>query len=348
MSNRMQMSDQDRKLLWGKAGNRCAICKKLLVNIEDNDERGVVVGVEAHIVGHSKEGPRGKDEIPLSERYKYENIILLCTEHAKTIDERTEVWTKEKLLQIKKDHEKLMMNIKPTIENASPLLRLIQPVGYSGGPSGHFQSIRLKNFDKEAALDINCWIAGFGFFQQLSSQTAGSFLEPGNHKDYQFQLDGLKITHKDIPLLNFYSKYSNLQGQKILYKSTLKQKTVPSGAFKIIELGDEHKYSKFLKTEVDYMRVLDSLGDYEEAEYQEGENKFKIKVSRTLLSCWGIKSYEDIQYCFLELGKSNMKIMSTLGVFQDKDYTTVYFPDTYSVGMDRFIEALKYIETGSY
>ena len=79
MSNRTQMSNEDRKLLWGKAGNRCAICKKLLVNIEDNDERGVIVGIESHIVGHSGDGPRGKDKLPLSDRHKYENIILLCT-----------------------------------------------------------------------------------------------------------------------------------------------------------------------------------------------------------------------------------------------------------------------------
>lgn len=341
------MSDQDKKLLWGKAGNRCAICKKLLVNIEDNDERGVIVGIEAHIVGHSEDGPRGKDPLPQAERHKYENIILLCTEHAKTIDDRSDVWTIEKLRQVKRDHEKLMMGIKPSIEHPHPILRLIQPVGYTGGSKGHFQYLSLKNFDKEAALDLNCWIAGFGFFHQLSSQTAGSFLEPGDSKNYEFRLDDLKIYHEEVPLLYFYTSYSNIEGQKILYKSSLIQKTVKSGAFKIIELGDKYEFSKFVKIHVDVMIMLESRGDYEEAKYTVGINQFKIKVSRTLLSCWGM-SGDEIQLCFLELGRANMKIMTSLGVFQDREYTTNSFPKTLATGFDRFIEALNYIENGSY
>ncbi len=346
-NHRLQMSDQDKKLLWGKAGNRCAICKKLLVNIEDGDERGVIVGIEAHIVGHSEDGPRGKDSLPQPERHKYENIILLCTEHAKTIDERPEVWTTGRLRQTKKEHERLMMNITPAIEHPHPVLRLVQPVGYTGGSKGHFQTLRLKNFDKDAALDLNCWMAGFGFYQQMSSQTAGSFLEPGDSKDYQFQLDGTKISKEDVPLLHFYASYSNLEGQKILYKSSLIQKTVPSGAFKIIELGEKNDFSKYRKTEVDVMIMLDSFGDYEEAQYTEGENIFKIRVSRTLLSCWGMNG-SNIQLCFLELGRANMKIMTSLGVFQDKEYATTSFPETESTRFDRFVEALKYIESGSY
>lgn len=350
-NHRPKMSDQDKKLLWGKAGNRCAICRKLLVNVEDEDERGVIVGIEAHIVGHSKDGPRGKNPLPQLERHKYENIILLCTEHAKTIDERQDVWTKERLLQIKRDHEKLMREIKPSIEQPHPILRLIQPVGYSGGPNGHFQTLRIKNFDKETALDLNCWMQGFGFNHQLSRQTSGSFLEPNDIKDFEFRLDDLKIAIEEVPLLYLYVSYSNLEGKKILFKASLVQKTVKSGALKIIGIGDKHEFSKFIKTYVDYMRVLESRGDYVEAEYTirtDVDNKFRIKVSRTLLSCWDINREDMIQYCFLELGRANMKIMTSLGVFQDKEYATTSFPETISTGFDRFVETLKYIESGNY
>jgi len=346
---RPQMSDQDKKLLWGKAGNRCAICKKLLVNIEDGDERGVIVGIESHIVAHSEDGPRGKDLLPLSERHKYENIILLCTEHAKTIDERPEVWTTGRLRQVKKDHEKLMMSITPAIEHPHPVLRLVQPVGYTGGSQGHFQTLRLKNFDKEAALDLKCWMQGFGFYHELKSRTAETHLDPGKEKDYQFQLDGLKIEHEDIPLFYFFASYNTLEGQKILYKSSLIQVTVPSGTFKKVDLGDENEYSKSaVKSYVDYMLVLESSGDYRKAEYSVGDHKFKIKVSRSLLSTWDIASSENIQYCFLELGRANMNIMTKLNAFQDKEYHTDSFPETYATGFERFAEALKLIESGSY
>ena len=348
-NNRPDMSDQDRKLLWGKAGNRCAICKKLLVNMEDNDERGVIVGIEAHIVAHSTAGARGNNPLPLSERHKYENMILLCSDHARIIDERPDKWTTEKLRRLKKEHEQLMMGLSPTLEHPHPVLRLIQPIGYSGGSRGYFQSLRLKNFDGEAALDLKCWISGFGFYHLLSSQTAGSYLEPGESRDYSFQLDGLRIKNEDVHLLYFNASYSTLDGQKILYKLSLVQRTVPSGALKIIELGEENEYSKLRNNiDADVMIVLDSQGDYEEAEYTVGENKFKIKVSRTLLSMWGMNDGGDIQLCFLEIGRSNLKIMTSLGVYQDKEYYSTSFPKTYATGFDRFVEALKHIESGSY
>lgn len=346
--HRPNMPDQDRKLLWGKAGNRCAICKRLLVNVEDGDARGVIVGVESHIVGHSVDGPRGNDRMPLDERHKYENIILLCSEHSKTIDERTDVWTIEKLRAVKLEHEQMMMEITPQLSTPHPILRLVLPVGYTGGPSGHFQTLTIKNLDKETALDLDCWIEGFGYFLKLSTNTAGTYLEPGETKDFQFRLDGEKMSEVEVPLLSFFARYSNLEGQRILYQSQLKQKTVPSGAFSIIELGEKNVYQKVRnETKIDKMTMLDSLGDYDHAMFISGDNKFKIKVSRSLLACWGMNE-SVVPYCLEELGKSNLKVMSSLGVYQDKEYSTASFPDGCTAGFDGFVKALQYIETGSY
>jgi len=346
--HRPNMSDQDRKLLWGKAGNRCAICKKLLINVEDGDERGVVVGIECHIVGHSNSGPRGNDPLPLEERHKYENIVLLCSEHARTIDERTDVWTIDKLRSLKKEHEELMMNLVPKLNQPHPILRLILPIGYTGGPDGHFQTLKLKNFDIEAALDLNCWMEGFGFFMKLSVETTGTYLEAGDEKDYQFRLDGQKMYTEEIPLLSFYARYSNLEGQRILYKSSLKQQLVPSGAFYTIELGDKNEYQKLINEAViDKMDMLPSMGDYDEALFISGNNKFRVKVSRTQLSCWGILEVQ-VPFCLQELGKANLKVMSSLSVYQDKEYSTHSFPDDCVSGFDGYIKALQHIENGSY
>lgn len=344
------MSDQDRKLLWGKAGNRCAICKKLLVNVEDNDERGVIIGIEAHIVGHSEDGPRGNDPLPLTERHKYENIVLLCSEHATTIDERTDVWTVEKLRALKKEHELLMMEITPSLTHPHPVLRLVLPVGYTGGPNGHFQSLTLKNFDTEAALDLKCWMEGFGFHLMLSTETAGTYLEAGESKEYKFQLDGQRIANADenVQLLSFYASYSNLDGQRILYKSSLVQKTVPSGAFKIIELGSNNSYSKLRsEAKIDAMEMLGYFGGSRQAMFTVGVHKFKIKVSDSLLATWGMNT-EQAEDCLRELGKANLKIMTSLGVFQDKEYTTLSFPEATEIDFPKFIKALEYIESGSY
>jgi hypothetical protein len=343
------MPDQDRKLLWGKAGNRCAICKKLLVNTEDGDTRGVIVAVESHIVGHSIDGPRGNDPMPLNERHKYENIILLCSEHSKTIDERTDVWTVEKLRSLKNEHEQTMREIAPELRTPHPILRLVLPVGYSGGPNGHFQTLTIKNLDKKTALDLDCWIEGFGYNLKLSTDTAGTYLESGQSKDFQFRLDGERMSTTEVPLLSFYARYSNLEGQRILYQSQLKQKLVPSGAFSIIELGSKNAYQKVRsEAKIDDMAMLGFLGGSHEALFTTGENQFKIRVSTTLSSCWGITTEESISYCLYELAKANLKVMSSLGVYQDKEYLTTTLPDDCSAGFEGFTKTLEHIEAGNY
>lgn len=107
-SYRKRMSNHDMKILWGKARNRCSICKKKLIHQGNEQSQDVVVGVESHIVGHSQNGPRGNDPMPLSERHKYPNRILLCMECSKIIDEQPEKYTADVLHKIKKAHEEKM------------------------------------------------------------------------------------------------------------------------------------------------------------------------------------------------------------------------------------------------
>ncbi len=337
------MPDQDRKLLWGKAGNRCAICRKLLVNVEDGDMRGVITGIEAHIVGHSSGGPRGVDSLPADKRHLYENIILLCLEHAKTIDERKEVYTVEKLQSIKSDHEKLMRGMNLTLNIPKPRLRLIQPVGYTGGSQGHFQTLVLKNFDNEVALDIKCWIEGFGFHFNLLAENAGSFLEKDGTKEIKFLIDGLEICNRQVQLLNFYATYNNIDGQRIQYKSSLQQ--VLSGSFRILELGMQNSYIRVISEPEVEMILLDPISDNREALFKVNNNEFKLKVSGSLLAIWEIRR-EDARHCLLLLGKANAKLMTSLGVCQDKVYTTLNLPQECKVGFKGFAKTLEQIELG--
>lgn len=104
----MGIALKTHKMLWGRSGNRCAIenCRKVLVyDVSETDGDISVLGEEAHIVARELSGPRGASELPIEARDKYSNLILLCHDHHKIIDDNPEGWPVEKLNAIKQDHE---------------------------------------------------------------------------------------------------------------------------------------------------------------------------------------------------------------------------------------------------
>ena len=97
----------EQKILQIRSGNRCAFpgCGEMLVKPSAFGTRPVVTGEIAHIVSETPEGPRGKHVLPAGEHDKYKNLIFLCSPHHTEIDAQPEVYTVERLRQIKKDHE---------------------------------------------------------------------------------------------------------------------------------------------------------------------------------------------------------------------------------------------------
>jgi hypothetical protein len=102
----MTISDRTRKLLWGRAGNRCAICRQELVISDTEGERDSIVGEECHIVARETDGPRGASDLTDQQRDDYENLILLCNVHHKQIDDQVARFPVERLKSIKVHHER--------------------------------------------------------------------------------------------------------------------------------------------------------------------------------------------------------------------------------------------------
>jgi len=101
----MPISDKTRKILWGRSGNRCAICKhELIVNATQEDSESVV-GEECHIVSSKLHGPRHDSSYPKDKFDLYENLILLCRIHHKMIDDQAETYSPDILRQMKSNHE---------------------------------------------------------------------------------------------------------------------------------------------------------------------------------------------------------------------------------------------------
>ncbi|WP_157195639.1 HNH endonuclease [Nocardia tenerifensis] len=101
----MAIEDRDRKILWARAHNSCAVCKTTLILGGTKGDRESVVGDEAHIVARSKGGPRA-GLINSSDLDKYENLILLCKVHHKQVDDQPITYTVDHLRQLKAEHER--------------------------------------------------------------------------------------------------------------------------------------------------------------------------------------------------------------------------------------------------
>lgn len=118
----MSISSKDRKMLWGRAASKCSICRRDLV-IEPKKDDHVVVGEECHIIASSNNGPRGGEDWP-KDLDHYTNLILLCSEHHKIIDDKPDLFSSEKLRSLKSDHEKwvgLMLQLKIDDEEGQPV-----------------------------------------------------------------------------------------------------------------------------------------------------------------------------------------------------------------------------------
>lgn len=97
----MSIKVNDVKKLWGNAGGKCSICKVELSPIDSHS----ILGEMAHIIAQSPNGPRGSQKLSTSGRDQYENLILLCPNHHKTIDNDFTKWTIDKLKKTKAEHE---------------------------------------------------------------------------------------------------------------------------------------------------------------------------------------------------------------------------------------------------
>lgn len=99
----MAASERTAKIVWGQCAARCCICKKDLL-FEANGVVSSLIGEVAHIVGETTAAARGASPLSLSQRNEAENLLLLCREHHKIVDDNPATYPVERLHEIKADH----------------------------------------------------------------------------------------------------------------------------------------------------------------------------------------------------------------------------------------------------
>ncbi|MCX6173889.1 MAG: hypothetical protein NTZ27_03945 [Ignavibacteriales bacterium] len=104
----MSIGVKTRKMLWGRAANRCAFpdCKIELVMDETETDDESIIGDEAHIIAQQADGPRGNPNYPIDKIDKYGNLVLLCKIHHKLADDQYNTYSVDVLGNMKNEHEK--------------------------------------------------------------------------------------------------------------------------------------------------------------------------------------------------------------------------------------------------
>ena len=123
------ISDRIALRVWVAAGGRCTMCNRRLVD-DPHTGAGVSVGQLAHIVGWSKKpgSPRGEDELPVDERDDEANLMLLCYDQHRVIDNRSmwDVFDADMLRSMKRRHEQRIMQLTAIAdEDKTTVLRVI-------------------------------------------------------------------------------------------------------------------------------------------------------------------------------------------------------------------------------
>ena len=102
----MSITVQNRKVLWGLSGNRCAYpgCNQLL-HLEFGEKGTSLIGEECHIEAQHGNGPRFNSNMTEKQIDHYNNLILLCPIHHKIVDDNPEEYTVATLKKMKAEHE---------------------------------------------------------------------------------------------------------------------------------------------------------------------------------------------------------------------------------------------------
>jgi len=109
-SARKSIPDPVTNRLFALSGNQCAFpgCTNAVTGQVAPGEQPVTLAQRAHIVGVGRQGPRSK-AVPLPDDIDaVENLLLLCGEHHRIVDNNPRIYSVEVLAKYKADHEAKM------------------------------------------------------------------------------------------------------------------------------------------------------------------------------------------------------------------------------------------------
>ncbi len=97
------ITDRTRKLLWARAGGRCAKCRRPLIEDATELDDDAIIGEECHIVSPAPSGPRRGSERPGGYDH-VDNLLLLCRNCHREVDAQPRTFSLEALRRMRDEH----------------------------------------------------------------------------------------------------------------------------------------------------------------------------------------------------------------------------------------------------
>lgn len=106
-SQRKEPIEGTKIAVWAAAAGRCTFCNRYVLENEDLGEL-VPIGELAHNVGVGEKSPRGVSTLDEEQRREADNLVLLCRNCHKPVDDKGVVgrYTVEEMARLKREHEK--------------------------------------------------------------------------------------------------------------------------------------------------------------------------------------------------------------------------------------------------
>ncbi|HRS59812.1 MAG TPA: hypothetical protein P5050_11405 [Bacteroidia bacterium] len=286
----MAITERSRKILWGRSGNRCAICKTELVLEKDPYNKHLNIGEECHIISRQPNGPRHK---PIQD-FDYDssdNLLLLCCNHHTMIDEQVETYSEERLKQIKIEHESWVKenleftNGKPEIIAKSKTEELLDFITSKHDIEMNIKSSR-QVFESQEGLQI-----AFSEVNKIKNKVK-QLVDDLNSKapNYYIQARDNRQHICDIRfkghtlLVQFYQAYSNVaDGSYLLF-------AVVDGLFDENGNADVFHPAKILQI----IRLDFSYNDNGQFGWRNQENKKQFFTSDEITDIWTEKFFKTV------------------------------------------------------
>ena len=213
----MGITLKTKTMLWGRAANRCAFAecrRELVIDATQTDDESLI-GEVCHIVAESPDGPRGNSPLTLDERNKYSNLVILCAIHHKVVDDQFTHYTIERLVQMKKDHEKW---ITDTLTNYDPAKQ--RDDEYYADVIQQF----CDRIDVDHWENWSSWVLGGGGFPKIAIDVHNHLAElrrwlysriwPGRYPEIESSLLNFRWVLQDF--LSVFAEYSEPFGHDML------------------------------------------------------------------------------------------------------------------------------------